>query len=91
MKYPDIKMGHTGFNPVWVLSFENEKAFLEAAECDYFKKEDPKKRKIMLKEVYQKAKALVPATQELAIGPVNQKKKHRHVKLTDQSKWGGTY
>lgn len=74
MKYPDIKMGHTGFNPVWVLSFENEKAFLEAAEQDYFKKEDPKKRKIMLKEVYQKAKSLVPVEQELSIGPVTKKR-----------------
>lgn len=56
MKQADIKKGNTGFNPVFILSFENEKSFVEATEKDYLQEIEPRERKKVLRDVYRIAK-----------------------------------
>ncbi|MEI7792656.1 MAG: hypothetical protein WCI57_04200 [Candidatus Berkelbacteria bacterium] len=75
MKKLNIKSGNTGFNPVFVLSFDTEKSFVTAAEKEYHHKHDLKTRREMLREVYQIALTLAPQLEKLNKTPKIKKTK----------------
>ena len=55
-----IRRMNTGFNPVFILSFDSEKEFVDANINEFFTTEDQKTRKSLLREVYREAKKLNP-------------------------------